>query len=165
MQKITPFLWFDSEAEQAAQFYASIFRNSAIGRRSYYDAASAQASGRPEGSVMTIAFTLDGQDFVALNGGPGFRFNESISFVVNCDSQEELDRLWERLTEGGQPVQCGWLKDKFGISWQIVPSDLTELVSGPDSARAQRAMGELMQMQKIDMNRLRLAYHQEDRAH
>jgi predicted 3-demethylubiquinone-9 3-methyltransferase (glyoxalase superfamily) len=165
MQKITPFLWFDSEAEEAARFYASIFRNSAIGKRSYYDAASAQAAGRPEGSVMTIAFTLDGQDFVALNGGPGFRFNESISFVVNCDSQEELDRLWERLTEDGMPVQCGWLKDKFGISWQIVPSDLNELVSGPDPARAQRAMGALMQMQKIDMDRLRMAYQQEERPH
>ena len=165
MQKITPFLWFDSEAEEAARFYASIFRNSAIGQRYYYDAASAQAAGRPEGSVMTIAFTLDGQDFVALNDGPGFRFNESISFVVNCDSQEELDRLWERLTEGGAPVQCGWLKDKFGISWQIVPSDLNELVSGPDPTRAQRAMGTLMQMQKIDMTQLRMAYHQEERPH
>lgn len=165
MQKITPFLWFDSEAEEAARFYASIFRNSAIGKRSFYDAASAQAAGRPEGSVMTIAFTLDGLDFVALNGGPGFRFNESISFVVNCDSQEELDRLWERLTEDGAPVQCGWLKDKFGVSWQIVPSDLNELVSGPDPARAQRAMGALMQMQKIDMARLRMAYYQEERPH
>lgn len=165
MQKITPFLWFDSEAEEAALFYASIFRNSAIGKRSYYDAASAQAAGRPEGSVMTISFTLDGQDFVALNGGPGFRFNESISFVVNCDSQDELDRLWERLTEDGKPVQCGWLKDKFGISWQIVPTDLNELVSGPDPARAQRAMGALMQMQKIDMSLLRSAYHQEERPH
>lgn len=165
MQKITPFLWFDSEAEEAARFYASIFRNSAIGKRSYYDAASAEAAGQPEGSVMTISFTLDGQDFVALNGGPGFRFNESISFMVNCDSQEELDRLWERLTEDGAPVQCGWLKDKYGISWQIVPSDLNELVSGPDPARAQRAMGALMQMQKIDMALLRSAYNQEERPH
>lgn len=158
MQKITPFLWFDSQAEEAARFYASIFRNSRIGRIARYDAASARASGRPEGSVMTIAFTLDGQDFVALNGGPAFTFNESISFVVNCDSQEEIDRLWERLTAGGVPVQCGWLKDKFGVSWQIVPSGLADLVSGPDAAGAQRAMGALMQMVKIDIAKLREAY-------
>ncbi len=161
MQKITPFLWFDSEAEEAARFYTSIFRNSGIGRQTYYDAASAKASGRPEGSVMTIAFTLDGQDFVALNGGPAFKFNESVSFVVNCDSQEEIDRLWERLTAGGAPVQCGWLKDKFGVSWQIVPRGLTELVSGPDPVRAQRAMGALIPMVKIDWAQLRRAYEQD----
>jgi predicted 3-demethylubiquinone-9 3-methyltransferase (glyoxalase superfamily) len=157
MQKITPFLWFDSEAEEAARFYASIFRNSRIGKIARYDAASAQASGRPEGSVMTIAFTLDALDFVALNGGPAFRFNESISFVVNCDTQEEIDRLWERLTAGGAPGQCGWLKDKFGVSWQIVPSNLAELLSGTDPAAAQKAMGALMQMAKIDIAALRRA--------
>ncbi len=161
MQQITPFLWFDSEAEEAARFYASIFRNSRIGKLAYYDAASAQASGRPEGSVMTVAFTLNGQDFAALNGGPAFKFNESISFVVNCDSQEEIDRLWERLTAGGSPVQCGWLKDKFGVSWQIVPTGLDELVSGPDPAGSQRAMAALRQMVKIDIARLRQAYERE----
>lgn len=158
MQKITPFLWFDSEAEEAARFYASIFRNSHIGKTARYDAASAAAAGRPEGSVMTIAFTLNEQDFVALNGGPAFKFNESISFVVSCDSQDEIDRLWERLTAGGTPVQCGWLKDKFGISWQIVPTGLADLVSGPNAASAGRAMAALMHMVKIDMGALRRAY-------
>lgn len=161
MQKITPFFWFDSEAEDAARFYASVFRNSSLGKIARYDAASARASGRPEGSVMTIAFTLDGQDFVALNGGPAFPFNESISFVVNCDTQEEIDRLWERLTAGGTPVQCGWLKDKFGVSWQIVPSGLADLVSGPDAAGAQRAMAALIPMVKIDVAALRRAYNRD----
>lgn len=159
MQKIAACLWFDSQAEEAARFYASVFRNSAIGKIARYDAASAQASGRPAGSVMTIAFTLNGQDFIALNGGPAFKFNESISFVVNCDSQGEIDRLWEHLTEGGAPVQCGWLKDRFGVSWQIVPEELDDLVSGPDPAAAQRAMAALLQMVKIDVGRLRAAYH------
>ncbi len=158
MQKITPFLWFDSEAEAAACFYASLFRNSHIGRIAYYDKASAQASGKREGSVMTVAFSLNGQDFVALNGGAAFKFNEAISFVVNCDTQEEIDSLWEGLTAGGAPVQCGWLKDKFGVSWQIVPTGLADLVSGPDPAKSQRAMAALMQMVKIDIARLRQAH-------
>lgn len=161
MPTITPFLWFESEAEEAARFYVSIFRNSALGKLTRYDAASARASGRPAGSVMTVAFVLDGQEFVALNGGPAFRFNEAISFVVNCDSQAEIDRLWQRLTEDGTAVQCGWLKDRFGVSWQIVPSGLSDLVSGPDPARAQRAMAALMQMVKIDLPALRRAYEQD----
>lgn len=160
MQKITPFLWFDSQAEEAANYYVSIFKNSAIGKIARYDAASAQASGRPAGSVLTVDFQLNGQDFMALNGGSVFKFNESISFVVNCDTQDEIDYLWEKLTAGGAPGQCGWLKDKYGVSWQIVPANLGEWVSGPDPAKSQRAMAELLKMVKLDINRLRQAYEQ-----
>lgn len=160
MQKITPFLWFDDQAEEAANYYVSIFRNSSIGRIMRYDEASAKASGRPAGSVLTVSFQLDGVDFVALNGGPLFEFNESISFVVNCDTQDEIDYFWEKLAAGGAPGQCGWLKDKYGVSWQVVPASLDELVSGPDAAKSQRAMGELIKMTKIDIARLRQAYDQ-----
>ena len=158
MQKITPFLWFDDQAEEAANYYVSIFRNSSIGRIMRYDEASAKASGRPAGSVLTVSFQLDGVDFVALNGGPLFEFNESISFVVNCDTQDEIDYFWEKLAAGGAPGQCGWLKDKYGVSWQVVPASLGELVSGTDPAKSQRAMGELIKMTKIDIARLRQAY-------
>ncbi len=158
MQKITPFLWFDDQAEEAANYYVSIFRNSSIGRIMRYDEASAKASGRPAGSVLTIAFQLNGQEFVALNGGPLFKFNESISFAVNCDTQDEIDYFWEKLAAGGAPGQCGWLKDKYGVSWQVVPASLGELVSGPDAAKSQRAMAELIKMTKIDIARLRQAY-------
>ncbi len=160
MQKITPFLWFDNQAEEAANFYTSIFRNSGVTKVTRYDEASAKASGRPLGSVLTVAFRLIGQEFVALNGGPAFRFNESISFVVNCDTQQELDEIWARLTDGGEEVQCGWLKDKYGVSWQVVPANIAELVSGPNPARAQRAMTAMMQMVKIDIAKLREAYEQ-----
>jgi predicted 3-demethylubiquinone-9 3-methyltransferase (glyoxalase superfamily) len=158
MQKITPCLWFDGNAVEAVNFYVSLFRNSAIGKITRYDEASARASGRPEGSVLTIAFRLNGQDFLALNGGPNFRFTEAISFIVNCDTQAELDDLWAKLTAGGEEVQCGWLKDKYGLSWQIVPTGLDELVSGPDPAKSQRAMQAMLQMVKIDIARLRQAY-------
>ncbi len=160
MQKITPFLWFDTQAEEAANFYTSIFRNSGITKVTRYDEASAKASGRPLGSVLTVAFRLNGQEFVALNGGPVFRFNESISFVVNCDTQQELDEIWARLTDGGEEVQCGWLKDRYGVSWQVVPANIAELVSGPNPARAQRAMAAMLQMVKIDIAKLQEAYEQ-----
>jgi len=160
MQKITPFLWFDSNAEEAVNFYVSVFRNSKITKIARYDKASASASGRPKGSVMTVAFQLNGQDFVALNGGPNFKFTEAVSFVVNCDTQAELDDMWAKLTAGGTEVQCGWLKDKYGLSWQIVPANLDDLVCGPDPARSQKAMAAFMQMVKIDIARLRQAYDQ-----
>src|SRR5215471_5664520 len=127
VQKITPFLWFDSQAEEAANFYTTIFGNSRIGNIARYSKAGEKASGRPAGSVMTVEFQLEGQDFVALNGGPHFEFNEAISFVVNCTTQAEVDRFWTKLSAGGKKVQCGWLKDKYGVSWQIVPKILGEL--------------------------------------
>jgi predicted 3-demethylubiquinone-9 3-methyltransferase (glyoxalase superfamily) len=138
MQKITPFLWFDDNAEEAAKFYISIFRNSRILNVARYGEAGAEATGRPKGSVMTVAFQLEGQEFVALNGGPVFSFTPAISFVVNCVAQEELDELWEKLSEGGEIQECGWLKDKYGVSWQIVPSVLGELMSDPDPVKSQR---------------------------
>ncbi len=157
MPKITPFLWFDDQAEEAANYYVSIFKNSAIGNIMRYDEPSAKASAQPLGSVMTVAFRLDGQDFVALNGGPLYEFNESISFVVRCDTQEELDEMWDKLGAGGTPGRCGWLKDKYGVSWQVTPANLAELIAGPDPAKSQRAMAELMKMTKLDIARLRQA--------
>jgi predicted 3-demethylubiquinone-9 3-methyltransferase (glyoxalase superfamily)/predicted aspartyl protease len=158
MQKIVPCLWFDSQAEEAVNFYTSLFKNSKIMNVARYDEAGAKASGRPQGSVMTITFQLDGQEFMALNGGPVFKFTEAISFVVNCETQEEVDRLWNNLTEGGEEVQCGWLKDRFGLSWQIVPTALGELMSDPDPAKGQRVMQAMLQMKKIDIAGLRRAY-------
>jgi predicted 3-demethylubiquinone-9 3-methyltransferase (glyoxalase superfamily) len=149
MQKITPFLWFDNQAEEAVEFYTSVFKNSKIGSMARYDEASAAAAGRPKGSIMTASFQLEGQEFIALNGGPVFKFNESISFVVNCDTQKEIDYFWDKLTEGGQESQCGWLKDKFGLSWQIVPSSLSKLISGSDKEKSKRAMAALMKMNKL----------------
>ena len=157
MQRITPFLWFDTQAEEAAKFYVSIFKKSKLGKTARYDIDSAKATGRKPGSVMTVEFTLDGQKFVALNGGPVFKFNESISFVVNCQTQAEVDRYWKRLSAGGKKVQCGWLQDKFGVSWQIVPTILGELVSGKDAAKAARVMGAMMQMVKLDIKKLQQA--------
>src|ERR1044071_9106299 len=137
-QKITPCLWFDDRAEEAAKFYASIFKNSKIGKITRYDEEASQASGRPLGSVMIVEFTLEGQQFLALNGGPIFKFTEAISFIVNCETQEEIDYYWSRLTEGGDPSSqvCGWLKDKFGLSWQIVPAVLGEMLSNPNREKA-----------------------------
>src|SRR6266571_7606818 len=144
MQKITPFLWFDHEAEDAAKFYTSIFKNSKIGRIFRYTERAAEKTGRPIGSVLTIEFEIESQKFVALNGGPLFKFNESVSFVVNCETQEEIDYFWEKLSSnGGQEVQCGWLKDRFGLSWQVVPTVLSELVHKSD-----KVMQALMQMKK-----------------
>ena len=161
MQKITPFLWFDNQAEEAAKFYASIFKDSKIGRILPYgdEAAKVSKSGRPAGSVLTIEFEIEGQKFTALNGGPQFKFNESISFVVNCETQKEVDYFWEQLTaDGGQESQCGWLKDKFGLSWQVVPTALIEMLQDEDAEKSERVMKAMLQMQKIDINKLKAAY-------
>jgi predicted 3-demethylubiquinone-9 3-methyltransferase (glyoxalase superfamily) len=162
IQKITPFLWFDNQAEEAMNFYVSIFKNSKVGHVTRYDEASAKAAGRPVGSAMTVSFQLEGQEFVALNGGPLFKFTEAISFVVNCESQAEVDHFWEKLSAGGdeQAQQCGWLKDKYGVSWQIVPTVLGELLSDPDPVKAKRVTEAMLQMKKIDINVLKQVYGQ-----
>jgi predicted 3-demethylubiquinone-9 3-methyltransferase (glyoxalase superfamily) len=158
-QKITPFLWFDNQAAEAAAFYASIFNESSVGATSNYDEASSKVSGQPKGSVMVVDFEIAGQKFTALNGGPMFKFNESISFVVDCRDQREVDYYWSRLTaDGGQESQCGWLKDKFGVSWQVVPTVLNELVGGPDPEGSKRAMEAMLKMQKLDVQKLQDAY-------
>ncbi|HEX8961128.1 MAG TPA: VOC family protein [Geobacteraceae bacterium] len=151
IQRITPFLWFDDQAEKAAEFYTSVFPESQIMTLTRYSKEAAQASGRPEGSAMTVVFRLDGQEFIALNGGPAFRFTEAISFVVSCASQDEVDRYWESLSAGGdeEAQQCGWLKDRFGVSWQVVPTALGDLLSDPDSDKSRRVMQALLQMKKI----------------
>lgn len=158
MQKITPFLWFDGQAEAAAEFYTSIFKNSKIVSVSRYDEAGAAATGMPKGTAMTVAFEIDGQNFTALNGGPHFKFTEAISFVVDCKSQEEVDYYWEKLSEGGEESMCGWLKDKFGLSWQIIPSALVELLSDPDPEKSQRVMKAMLQMKKIIIADLKKAH-------
>src|SRR5438874_12066992 len=159
MQKITPFLWFNDDAEEAAKFYTSVFKNSKIGRILRYDEASAKAAGRPAGSVLTVEFEIEGQKFTALNGGPAFKFNESISFVVNCETQEEVDYFWEKLTaDRGEESTCGWLKDKFGLSWQVVPTVLSEMLQDKDPEKAEQVMKAMLQMQKIDINKLKAAY-------
>ena len=160
MQRITPFLWFDDQAEEAANFYTSIFKNSKIVTTARYGEAGAEVSGRPKGTVMTVAFQLDGQEFVALNGGPQFKFTEAISLVVNCQTQEEVDEYWQKLSDGGQEIQCGWLKDKYGLSWQIVPTILDEMLANPDPKKAERAMKAMLQMKKIDIKGLKQAYEQ-----
>lgn len=154
MQKITPFLWFDNNAEEAVNHYLSIFKNSKIGSI----LRCGDAGPGPKGSVLTIAFQLEGQEFIALNGGPVFRFNEAISFSVDCKNQSEVDELWEKLSAGGQKSQCGWLKDKFGLSWQIVPSALVEMLQDKDAAKSARVMAAMMQMSKIDIATLKQAY-------
>jgi len=161
MQKITPFLWFDDQAEEAVKFYTAIFKNSKVGKTLRYgeEASKVSQSGRPPGSVLTIEFELEGQKFTALNGGPQFKFNESISFVVNCDTQEEVDYFWAKLTAGGgQESACGWLKDKFGVSWQVVPTVLIEMLQDKDSEKSERVMKVMLQMQKIDIKKLKEAY-------
>ncbi|MGC1783987.1 MAG: VOC family protein [Acidobacteriaceae bacterium] len=161
MQKITPFLWFDNQAEEAARFYTSIFKNSSIGNVTRYGKEAAQTSGRPAGTVMTVPFRLEGQEFAALNGGPMFQFNESISFVVNCETQKEIDFFWEKLSEGGQKSRCGWLKDKYCVSWQIVPTALANLISAGEPERANRVMQAIMQMDKLDIRALEQAYERQ----
>jgi predicted 3-demethylubiquinone-9 3-methyltransferase (glyoxalase superfamily) len=158
MQKIMPCLWFDNEAEEAARFYASIFKNSKIGIITRYGEEAAKASGRPKGTVMTVTFQLDGQEFMALNGGPQFTFSPAISLVVNCQTQNEIDELWEKLSEGGEKVECGWLKDKFGVSWQVVPSVLGQMLQDKDAKKTERVMKALLQMKKLDIEALRNAY-------
>jgi predicted 3-demethylubiquinone-9 3-methyltransferase (glyoxalase superfamily) len=158
MQKITPFLWFDHQAEAAAKFYTSIFKKSKIGRVSRYDKAASKASSQPAGSVMTVEFKLNGQDFIALNGGPQFKLNAAISLVVHCDTQAELDRYWKKLTSGGgKAVQCGWLTDKYGLSWQIIPTILGKLASDQDTAKANRVMQVVMTSVKLDIKKLKAA--------
>ena len=154
MQKITPFLWFDSQAEEAMNFYVSIFRNSKVLTVNRYG----DAGPGPKGTVMTANFLLYGQEFVALNGGPQYKFTPAISFVVNCESQQEVDDLWDKLSAGGREDPCGWLQDKFGVSWQIVPSVLVKLLSDPDPVKAQRVMAAMMKMKKIDIAALKRAY-------
>lgn len=156
IQKITPFLWFDHQAEEAVQFYTSIFRNSKVQTVTRYG----ETGPGPKGTVMTIEFQLAGQQFVALNGGPHFTFTEAISFVVNCETQEEVDEYWEKLSEGGTKVQCGWLKDKYGLSWQIVPTILIEMLQDKDAQRSQRVMKAMLQMKKLDVAALEAAYRQ-----
>jgi predicted 3-demethylubiquinone-9 3-methyltransferase (glyoxalase superfamily) len=159
MQKITPFLWFDGQAEDAVNFYTSLFKNSKIGRILRYTEEVAKNSGRPVGSVLTIEFEIEGQKFVALNGGPLFKFNESVSFVINCETQEEVDYFWEKLTaDGGEESQCGWLKDKFGLSWQITPTVLIEMLHDKDPEKAERVMKAMLEMQKIEISKLKAAY-------
>jgi len=160
MQKISPFLWFDDQAEEAANFYVSVFKNSKLGSIVRYDAAAAKAGGRPEGSVLTVGFELEGVDFTALNGGPIFKFTEAISLVITCEDQDEIDYYWEKLSEGGdkKAQQCGWLKDKYGASWQVVPRVLSEMMSDPDAEKSDRAMKALLQMKKLDIGELKRAY-------
>ena len=156
MRKITPFLWFDTEAEAAANLYVSIFDNSKVGKITRYG----DAGPGPKGSVMTVAFELDGQEFVALNGGPLFKFTEAISFSVPCKTQEEVDKFWEKLSEGGEQGQCGWLKDKYGLSWQINPTVLGEMLNDPDPRKSKRVLEAMLKMKKIDIAGLKKAYDQ-----
>jgi predicted 3-demethylubiquinone-9 3-methyltransferase (glyoxalase superfamily) len=162
LQRITPFLWFDDQAEEAARSYVAIFENSRITGVARYDATAAKAAGRPEGSVMTVAFELDGQEFTALNGGPMFKFTEAISLVVNCQTQHEVDHFWARLSTGGQEVQCGWLKDRFGVSWQVVPTALIEMLQDKDPQKSRRVMAAMLKMKKIDIAPLERAYEGRD---
>ena len=160
LRKIISCLWFDSEAEEAAKFYTSIFKNSKIGKVSRYGKEGYEIHGRPEGTAMTVQFYIEEQEFVALNGGPHFKFNEAISFIVNCNSQEEVDYYWEKLKEGGdeKAQMCGWLKDKFGLSWQIVPTVLSEMLMNPDPKKSQPVMKAMLQMKKIDIETLQRAF-------
>ncbi|MBA2525475.1 MAG: VOC family protein [Pyrinomonadaceae bacterium] len=161
MQKITPFLWFDNKAEEAVNFYVSIFKNSKVGGITRYDEEGAKVSGRPKGTVMTVEFQLEGQEFTALNGGPHFKFTEAISFVVNCETQEEIDKFWEKLSEGGEKSRCGWLKDKYGLSWQVVPTVLAEMFLDKDAEKSKRVMKAMLQMDKLDIKALKQAYAQQ----
>ncbi len=159
MNKIAPCLWFDDKAEEAARFYTSVFKNSKLGAITRYGPEAAKGSGRPEGSVMTVAFELEGQEFLALNGGPQFKFSEAISLMVNCDTQAELDKMWETLSGGGGSTSvCGWLKDKYGLSWQIVPKAMGAMMSGGDPVKINRVMAAVMQMTRLDIAKLQRAY-------
>ncbi|MGZ5136545.1 MAG: VOC family protein [Burkholderiales bacterium] len=159
-QKISPCLWFDDQAEQAANFYISIFKNSKIIQISRYGEVGQEVHGRAPGSVMAVAFELDGQGFTALNGGPIFKFNEAISFQIYCDTQQEVDHYWDKLSAGGDPKahQCGWLKDKYGLSWQVVPRVLIDMITDRDAQKSQRVFGAMLQMKKIDIEKLKKAY-------
>jgi predicted 3-demethylubiquinone-9 3-methyltransferase (glyoxalase superfamily) len=156
MQKITPFLWFDNNAEEAANFYVSVFKNSKVLNIARYG----EVGPGPKGTVMTVEFELDGQEFVALNGGPQFKFTEAVSFVVNCDTQEEVDYYWERLSEGGEKSRCGWLRDKFGLGWQVTPTILGKLLADKDQEKANRVMQTMLKMDKLDIEPLQRAYEE-----
>jgi len=158
LHKITPCLWFDNEAEEAARFYVSLFRDARIGEISRYGKEGFEIHGRPEGSVMVVAFEIEGQSFTALNGGPHFQFSPAISFQVPCDTQEEIDYYWEKLSAGGQIQQCGWVTDRFGVSWQIFPAGLPDMMRDTDKAKAARAMRAMLGMKKFDLAKLRAAY-------
>ncbi len=157
MQKITPHLWFDKEAEEAAKFYTSVFKNSKINNVSHYPDTGQDITGQAAGTVMTVDFEIEGQRFLTLNGGPLFKFNESISFMVSCETQEELDELWEKLSAVPESEQCGWLKDKYGLSWQIIPSKLSELMNNPDPEKSKKVMACLLKMKKLDIAELEAA--------
>ena len=161
MQKITPFFWFNDQAEEAVDFYTSIFKNSKILSMTRYGDEGAKAAGRPKGSVMTVVFKLEGQEFIALNGGPVFAFSPAISFIVNCKTQKEVDELWGKLSESGEKGQCGWLKDKYGVSWQIVPIVLGEMLQDKDQKKSKRVMEVMLKMGKIDIKTLKQAYGQQ----
>lgn len=160
LRKITPCLWFDNQAEEAARFYTSIFPNATIGEITRYGKEGFEIHGRPEGSAMTVEFTIEGQTFTALNGGPVFKFNEAVSLQVMCDTQAEVDYYWAKLSAGGDESaqQCGWLKDKFGLSWQIIPTEMNTYLSGPDPEKSQRAFGAMLRMKKLDVEQIRRAY-------
>lgn len=166
-QKIVSHLWFDNEAEEAAKYYTSIFKNSSIGKISYYGKEGFEIHGQPEGSVLTVAFKLNGQDFIALNGGPIFKFNESVSFMILCENQEEIDYYWEKLSAGGdeKAQQCGWLKDKYGLSWQVTPKILNDMIEDPNRERADRVMKVMLPMKKLNIEALKKAYGGETIVH
>jgi predicted 3-demethylubiquinone-9 3-methyltransferase (glyoxalase superfamily) len=158
-RKITPCLWFDTQAEEAARFYCSVFRNSKLGRISRFPNAGQDVHGKPAGSVMTVEFELDGQPFVALNGGPQFKFDEAVSFQIYCDTQADIDHYWSKLTaDGGQEAPCGWLKDKFGLSWQVVPAVLPRMMADSDTEKSARVMNAFMKMKKLDLDKITRAY-------
>jgi predicted 3-demethylubiquinone-9 3-methyltransferase (glyoxalase superfamily) len=163
ISKIVPNLWFDTQAEEAARFYTSVFPNSSLGRIARYGKAGYDIHGMEEGTVMTVEFSLDGQEFLALNGGPVFKFSEAISFIINCDTQEEADYFWNKLSEGGDPnaQQCGWLKDKYGLSWQVIPKAFSEMMDDPDPVKSERMMEAMMEMKKLDIHALKKARDQE----
>ncbi len=158
MQKITPCLWFNDQAEEAAKFYVSIFKNSKVGNIARYGEAGAEVSGRPKGSVMTVTFEIEGQEFVALNGGPLFKFSEAISFMVKCETQKEIDEMWEKLSQGGEEGPCGWLKDRYGLSWQIISPMWNEMLQDKDAKKSERVMKAILQMTKPDIKTLKQAY-------
>ena len=158
MQRLTPCLWFDDKAEEAARFYVSIFKNSKLGPITRYGETAANVSGRPTGSVMTVRFEIEGQEFVALNGGPLFTFTDAVSFMVKCASQVEIDEMWNKLPEGGEEGPCGWLKDKYGLSWQIVSPEWDDMLRDPDAEKSEKVMAAILQMTKPDLEKIRRAY-------
>lgn len=159
MQKTMTCLWYDTQAEEAARFYVSLFKNSSIGAITYYSASSAKESGQPQNSVLTVDFVLDGQSYMAMNGGPIFKFTHATSIIVNCESQEEVDHFWDALGEGGEYEPCGWLTDKYGLSWQIVPTELQHLLEDPDPAKSEKVMVAILKMSKLDIAALQAAYN------